>query len=733
MGWIICPGAGWLSNLLDGIYNAIAELLTVSPIVNDDKSPIYMVWSYVRDLANVIFIIGFLLVIISQISGMGISNYGIKKMMPKIVLAAVFINLSFILCAIAVDASNIIGHSLTGVFDGIRDQIINSGAMSDAANVGIGELFGIIIGGTGMAALGIGIAAGFSFKAVLWLALPLLLGAVIAVIAALVTIVARQAIIYLLIMVSPLAVVAYMLPNTSNLYKKWYDLLMKMLIMFPMFAFLFGASRAAGFAILASADSIWHVILGVCVQVFPLVFAPTLFKASGSILGKVNDFARRPFNPLQTKVGGLSQANAKSAADYATSKRLANNKWYTGAWFQNRLSERKALRDEDTVTNQAITSNRIRSYVDSKYSLRDKNGKMLSKPNRRLRTALEATKAVKEAELSKQKRTYDMDDFSEMAALGTLALTGRNAVKLTALGQQIDETQRQIREGKVRDKADELAIEEEGDMYRAQYASTKGSSITGTDALAAIQRARYLKLEAKWKGVLSESEKELLGKYKFEYQTEIPGPIHDFLTRRSDSYTLYDFDGSVKRIVTGAQKDDAEFANAVAKMYVEQIGDPQGIIDIIVANEGHKPGRESRTLVINRKMSGYLADTVKADTPFLNAVFAQAVHDGKITSQGHAYQQALEVISGLRAKEWSTQNQDSLKFIDNLITGRMNATIQADTGMSAGDVDALIKKAAARIKQIDGDLTSSASDRANIRYDTGLMLRLMGFINRLIP
>ena len=80
-----------------------------------------------RNIANIIFIIAFIFVIYSQLTSMGISNYGIKRMLPKIIVAAILINLSYYICAVLVDTSNIIGAQLQNLLVNIRKEMISSG------------------------------------------------------------------------------------------------------------------------------------------------------------------------------------------------------------------------------------------------------------------------------------------------------------------------------------------------------------------------------------------------------------------------------------------------------------------------------------------------------------------------------------------------------------------------------------------------------------------------------
>src|SRR5690606_13759035 len=123
LGWIICPLTRMLSAGMDQLYSILQGFLLVRTLTNDTGSTIYTVWGMVRNFANALFIAGFLIIIYSQITSVGISNYGIKRLMPRLIIAAVLVNLSYWVCALAVDASNLLGvyiqDALTGVIDSI--------------------------------------------------------------------------------------------------------------------------------------------------------------------------------------------------------------------------------------------------------------------------------------------------------------------------------------------------------------------------------------------------------------------------------------------------------------------------------------------------------------------------------------------------------------------------------------------------------------------------------------
>jgi hypothetical protein len=78
-GWIVCMVANTIAGAVDGLYDVLASFLRTQPLQVSSKSGLFQVWDYMRNIANVIFVIIFIIVIYSQITNIGISNYGIKK------------------------------------------------------------------------------------------------------------------------------------------------------------------------------------------------------------------------------------------------------------------------------------------------------------------------------------------------------------------------------------------------------------------------------------------------------------------------------------------------------------------------------------------------------------------------------------------------------------------------------------------------------------------------------
>ena len=245
VGWIICPVLTFMATLTDGAYYVVSAFLTVQPILSDGSSKgLYDAWQVMRNFANVAFVIVFLIIIFSQVTSFGITNYGIKRLLPRLIVAAVLVNISYWLCSIAVDLSNITGTSLKGLFDAAANQITIPQASAAATGVGLAGVAGTILSG---ALVGIGLYVAIGAL------IPVLLACLVTIAVVFISLIIRQALIVLLIAISPLAFVAYLLPNTESLFNRWRGLFWTLLVMYPIIALVFGASALASKIVMVGA------------------------------------------------------------------------------------------------------------------------------------------------------------------------------------------------------------------------------------------------------------------------------------------------------------------------------------------------------------------------------------------------------------------------------------------------------------------------------------------------
>lgn len=364
IGWIICPVMRFMAKVVDAAYDMVANLLTVKPLSTSTSGDLYKAWSFMRDFANVAFVIAFLIIIYSQITGTGVSNYGVKKMLPRLIVAAILVNVSYWICAVAVDLSNILGTSLKGLLDGISASLFVGGSGAEAGNPGTlwdGLTVGLLAGTAAGIALYLGLSALF----------PMLIMALFAIITVVLILTLRQALIIILIFLSPLAFVAYLLPNTESLYKKWKDLFQLLLLMFPIIALLFGGCQLASTVIGNGNPGFILQVVAAGVTVVPLFVTPFIIKTTSGVLnrwaGTINNPNKGPFDRMRKKAEGYRE--------YRQNRRGANALSGTGKVFgggQFKRSYRRDLRNSSASDSlksaQAqfgVTDSKAAGYVQS--------------------------------------------------------------------------------------------------------------------------------------------------------------------------------------------------------------------------------------------------------------------------------------------------------------------------------------------------------------------------------
>ena len=328
IGWFICPLMNFASNVSDSAYSAISQFLSIDPKIfkNDSTSGgLKQAWNFFRDIANAVFAVIFLWVIFSQISNVGVSNYGIKKILPRLIIGALLVNLSFYLCQLAVDLSNILGFSLKGVLEGAASGI-------DTQSAAAGSFYTVVVGALALAG-----AALFLFLAV---SIPTITALLLALLVVLVILIVRQAAIILLIAVSPLAFAAWLLPNTENLFKKWISMFKGLLVVFPVVSLLYGAGKLAGAILAASATDDPNnpketmQFAALAASILPLGATPFVLKSSlnslGSFAGKLGGLSGLANKKLGGAIGnsiGNSRLNdLKKGWQKNSAKRQANRR-----------------------------------------------------------------------------------------------------------------------------------------------------------------------------------------------------------------------------------------------------------------------------------------------------------------------------------------------------------------------------------------------------------------------
>ena len=334
------------------------QVNTQLPETEGDETYTHAAWRFMLGFTNLIFVFVFLFAIVSYLTGWGVSQYNIKSLLPRYIVTAILVNMSFFICAIAVDISNILGRSVQDtivnftseqvsqstswevltestlsrdVTDSEPAQDENSGEETtngqptapnedeerkqreesqgpdetlalESEKPSAIKIAGVTLFGAAVLVL------------LLVILVPLMTAALIAMVVTLLVLLLRQAVIIMLVVVAPIAFALYLLPNTRSWFTKWRTLFVTLLILYPVISLIYGASYLAATVVQDRAlenDEELMQMFSLAIMVMPLFMTPALMKLGGGLLnrfaGIVNNPNKGPFDRLRKEAQGYQE------------------------------------------------------------------------------------------------------------------------------------------------------------------------------------------------------------------------------------------------------------------------------------------------------------------------------------------------------------------------------------------------------------------------------------------
>ena len=327
LGWILCPIIQAVSGIGQTLWENIIEVLLEVPAkeIFVDDGGTRRAWELIQNIANVLFIVLFAFVIFSQLTGVGIDNYGIKRLLPRLILVAILANLSFVICELAIDASNIVGAGAKGIFTTAALNIPSSGNDTGvfvgglAVDIGIGAgAAGIFAALNSLGLVGIPVAVGLA-------AIGLVISLVAGIIVLYLILVIREAGIVLMVAIAPIAIVCYALPNTEKLFKRWLSIMEALLVVYPLCSLAIGAGALASRA-LGTVDNGGMKLASMIVQVLPFFFIPMLLKNSLAGLGNVGAKLSAAGRSIGKRAGGALTGGIKNSERFKDFQQFQKDK-----------------------------------------------------------------------------------------------------------------------------------------------------------------------------------------------------------------------------------------------------------------------------------------------------------------------------------------------------------------------------------------------------------------------
>ncbi|MEJ0072793.1 MAG: hypothetical protein WDN27_01745 [Candidatus Saccharibacteria bacterium] len=316
LNWIICPVVQLADTAAQRLDNFIMNTLDVDvgPIFDQTTKAgsasqgYYKAWNSFRVLAIAILLIGGLIMVASQALGFEfLDAYTIRKVLPRLLIAVIGISLSWPLMRLAVNFFDTLGFDLRNL------MYSPFSTFKGTLSVGTSIL-------TTLAVPALLLAFGPA-------ALTFLLTALLAVFVGFVILVLRQVAIIMLIILAPVAIACYILPNTQKIWKLWYDNFLGLMLMFPIISGLIAAGHIFA-AVALTSDSGYSggaavgQALAMIAYFLPYFLLPLAARLAtgiiGNLAGIVNDRHKGAFDRLK---GARSNARQRIHQERMEGKR----------------------------------------------------------------------------------------------------------------------------------------------------------------------------------------------------------------------------------------------------------------------------------------------------------------------------------------------------------------------------------------------------------------------------
>lgn len=210
------------ANLLVGINNFILGLIERILIVDVNNTGVTSAWAAVRNVADVLLIVALLFIAFFNVIRFQIDYYTAKALIPRLAIAAIMINFSFILSKGIIDFGNVLTNYFITLtkFNSILDMNLITQFSSGAITIAVG------------AAAAYAALTGTGFALVLGIIAAIAIGILLAILFF------RIALLYILTAFSPLVFLFSILPFTRDLTKQWWNYMVRYAFMGAVIALI---------------------------------------------------------------------------------------------------------------------------------------------------------------------------------------------------------------------------------------------------------------------------------------------------------------------------------------------------------------------------------------------------------------------------------------------------------------------------------------------------------------
>lgn len=217
---LIVKVCGWV---LTATIGAVIDIAQYNHFINNEQ--IKDAWIIIRDMCNMFFIL--ILLVIAFATILRVETYNAKKLLPKLIIMAVLINFSRTICGLLIDASQLVMLTFVNAFTDATGNFVSLLKVQDFLSLVEDENSWYKA-----ETVGLDTAVGGLMIAVLFIVIS-----TITLLAVLLVFVVRMVMLWIYVVLSPLAFLLSSFPEGQKYASQWWGEFIRYLINGPILAF----------------------------------------------------------------------------------------------------------------------------------------------------------------------------------------------------------------------------------------------------------------------------------------------------------------------------------------------------------------------------------------------------------------------------------------------------------------------------------------------------------------
>jgi hypothetical protein len=327
--------------ILGMVYELLAKMYTVNIFIDPSSEHlIHKFWDEFVKYANILFAILFLIIIIATAFAGNSSvaaNISIKKTLPRLIVVAIAINVSFYACAALADLSNIVGKGIITMVDETTRNALRTDPDRPVDDPDLaGDLTKIDLANpenttpenntstvnTAASAANDAFAIASTSNPqgmAVWMVILVVVMVIVVIFYVgfnIIFSVIRNILLMACVMISPFAFLALLLPNTQKYFTKWLNTFGRMLMILPVLMLVIGISKVAVWLIIGmSIEPVqMKLVMVMAAMISPLFFMKKIVKSSNAVIGKVSEGIGKVVKAAVTVAAIAATGGAAAAA-----------------------------------------------------------------------------------------------------------------------------------------------------------------------------------------------------------------------------------------------------------------------------------------------------------------------------------------------------------------------------------------------------------------------------------